>query len=71
MSTSVLQQETDHYVEKYCVIFIFTIDYNLSVRNIGNKNCVGFCGVDKFVVYGENRRPSLFLEEFGTYGRLK
>jgi hypothetical protein len=71
MSTSVLQQETDHYVEKYCVIFIFAIHYNLPVRNIGNKNCVGLCGVYNFVVYGESRRPSLFLEEFGNCSKIK
>lgn len=60
MSTSVLQQETDYYVEKYCIIFIFTIENILPVRNIGNKNCVGSYGVDKFVVYGESRRLSHF-----------
>jgi len=71
MSTSVLQQDTNHYEEKYCVIFIFNIDCNLPVRNIGNKNCVGSNGVDKFVVYGESRRPSLFLEEFGNCSKIK
>jgi hypothetical protein len=58
-------------VEKYYAIFIFTIDYNLPVRNTGNKNCVGFFGVDKFVVYGESRRPSLSLEEFDNCIKLK
>jgi hypothetical protein len=58
-------------VEKYCVIFIFTIDCNLPVRNIGNKNSVGSYGVDKFVVYGESRRPSLFMEESGNCCKIK
>jgi hypothetical protein len=58
-------------VEKYCVILNFTIDHNLPVRKIENKNCVEFCDVDKFVVYGESRRPSLFLEEFGNCSKLK
>jgi len=58
-------------MEKYCVISIFTIDCKLLVRNIGNKNCVGSYGVDKFVVYGESRRPSLFFEEFVNCSKIK
>jgi hypothetical protein len=71
MSASLLQQGTDHYVKKCCVIFIFTINYYLSVRHVGKKNCVGFFGVDKFVVYGEIRRSLLDLEEFGNCSKLK
>lgn len=48
-------------MKKYSVIFVLNINYKMHACNLGNKNCVGFSGVDDFVVYEKRGRSSLLL----------